>query len=591
MGLEAGSWWYIGRFSWKSGHHRAWADGGALPRWAVGAAVDAPHHRRHRRAGRGADACHRHGAGQSLAGWPPAIFFFCAGGGVFAQVYRYARVSGPVQRQQTKWVVFGFAVAFWGRSYSRARSMSSGLAQPTRRRTGVHLLAGGHVSLSALAHPAVDRRRDPALPAVGHRPHHQPHAGLRRADRRASSGSTCSSSGRLGALFQAREQPRSSRCSPPAWSRPLPAAARRLQRGVNRLMYGERDEPYAVLSRLGQRLEATLAPEAVLPTIVETVAQALKLPYAAIALKRDDGFEVAAAATDAPPASRWSLPLVYQDETVGQLLLCPARPARPSRPPTGACSTTSPARRRRRPRRAPHRRPAALARAAGHAREEERRRLRRDLHDGLGPTLASLTLRLDAARELLATDPARPRRCSPELKAQTQAPSPTSGAWSTICARRPSTTSAWSPAIREQAAKHGTLDPGDAAGRRPTTGWRLGRGAGAAAAAAGRRGGGRLPHRPGGADQRRRATPGRAAAGPRSRSTRPGSALELEVDRRRRGACRRAPRRGGPHLDARARGGAGRDAAPSRRPRRAARACSRGCPLLRRGGASTSGEA
>src|SRR5205814_4519668 len=33
----------------------------------------------------------------------------------------------------------------------------------------------------------------------------------------------------------------------------------RLQRGVNRLVYGERDEPYAVLSRLGQRLEGTLA--------------------------------------------------------------------------------------------------------------------------------------------------------------------------------------------------------------------------------------------------------------------------------------------------------------------------------------------
>jgi hypothetical protein len=46
----------------------------------------------------------------------------------------------------------------------------------------------------------------------------------------------------------------------------------RLQRGVNRLLYGERDDPYAVLSRLGNRLEATLVPEKVLPTIVETIA-------------------------------------------------------------------------------------------------------------------------------------------------------------------------------------------------------------------------------------------------------------------------------------------------------------------------------
>ena len=40
-----------------------------------------------------------------------------------------------------------------------------------------------------------------------------------------------------------------------------------LQRAVNRLMYGERDDPYAVISRLGQRLEATLEPRAMLPTI------------------------------------------------------------------------------------------------------------------------------------------------------------------------------------------------------------------------------------------------------------------------------------------------------------------------------------
>ena len=58
----------------------------------------------------------------------------------------------------------------------------------------------------------------------------------------------------------------------------------RVQRAANRLIYGERDDPYAVLARLGQRLEATATPEATLETVVETIAQALKLPYAAIAL-------------------------------------------------------------------------------------------------------------------------------------------------------------------------------------------------------------------------------------------------------------------------------------------------------------------
>ena len=38
------------------------------------------------------------------------------------------------------------------------------------------------------------------------------------------------------------------------------------------------------------------------------------------------------------------------------------------------------------------------------AREEERRRLRRDLHDGLGPALSSVLLKLGAARRLLPSN-------------------------------------------------------------------------------------------------------------------------------------------------------------------------------------------
>jgi signal transduction histidine kinase len=39
-------------------------------------------------------------------------------------------------------------------------------------------------------------------------------------------------------------------------------------------------------------------------------------------------------------------------------------------------------------------------------REEERRRLRRDLHDGLGPALAGLTLKAETTRNLMISDPA-----------------------------------------------------------------------------------------------------------------------------------------------------------------------------------------
>ena len=42
------------------------------------------------------------------------IFFSAYATGIFAQIYRYRRVSGPVQRQQTKWFVFGITAGFVG---------------------------------------------------------------------------------------------------------------------------------------------------------------------------------------------------------------------------------------------------------------------------------------------------------------------------------------------------------------------------------------------------------------------------------------------------------------------------------------------
>ncbi len=50
----------------------------------------------------------------SLTALTDPLFFFFIGTLVFAQVYRYRRVSSPAQRQQTKWVVFGFSVALAG---------------------------------------------------------------------------------------------------------------------------------------------------------------------------------------------------------------------------------------------------------------------------------------------------------------------------------------------------------------------------------------------------------------------------------------------------------------------------------------------
>ena len=179
----------------------------------------------------------------------------------------------------------------------------------------------------------------------------------------------------------------------------------RLQRGVDRTMYGQRRDPYAALSRLGERLEATLAPGAVLPTVVETVAQAMKSPHAAIVLGGEDGSETVAA-HGRPEGEPIAVPLVHGTERLGQLVVSPPPPEERFSP-------------------ADHRLLRDLARQAGaavhdvgltrdlqrsrerlvSAREEERRRLRRDLHDGLGPTLAGLTFGLEAARRLVDERP------------------------------------------------------------------------------------------------------------------------------------------------------------------------------------------
>jgi len=179
----------------------------------------------------------------------------------------------------------------------------------------------------------------------------------------------------------------------------------RLQRAVNRLLYGERDDPYALLTRLGSRLDATLAPSAILPTIVQTVQDALHLPYVAIARQQGEECEVTAA-VGKPVADTLRLPLAYQGETVGQFLLGPRAQG----------EAFSPTDRRlldglaRQVGIAVHaaQLTADLQRARARlvvAREEERRRLRRDLHDGLGPALATQSLKLEAARDLVLTNP------------------------------------------------------------------------------------------------------------------------------------------------------------------------------------------
>jgi len=194
----------------------------------------------------------------------------------------------------------------------------------------------------------------------------------------------------------------------------------RLQRAVNRLMYGDRDDPYAVLSRLGQSLEATLAPDSVLPAIVETIAQTLKLPYAAISFGNADSQSIATA-YGLPQPDTLALPLRYQHDLIGHLHVAQRSPDEPFTAAEQhllndiARQIGVAAHNVRLTADLQHSRERLVT-----TREEERRRIRRDLHDGLGPTLASHSYRLDAALDLIDQNPDAAKKLIADLKTQTQ---------------------------------------------------------------------------------------------------------------------------------------------------------------------------
>ncbi len=183
----------------------------------------------------------------------------------------------------------------------------------------------------------------------------------------------------------------------------------KLQRGVTRIVYGRWHEPYEILAGLGERLEAAADVDRLLAAALAELTSGLDLRD--VAVTGPGGDLVAGAAPRAEPgagpapepgasATVTSIPLQAYGLVVGSLSYrTPDRPLSTSeqrlvrdlaRQLGGALHARSLR--------------ADLQRARERlvlAREEERRRLRRDLHDGIGPVLAGLTLKAETARALL----------------------------------------------------------------------------------------------------------------------------------------------------------------------------------------------
>ncbi|MEU6711692.1 histidine kinase [Nonomuraea sp. NPDC046802] len=175
------------------------------------------------------------------------------------------------------------------------------------------------------------------------------------------------------------------------------------RRWVNRVLMG-RTEPYEVVSALARRLEESARPEELLLQVAEAVSVAFGSPYVRVELDRADG-RTAVVEHGTLREDVVVLPFAYRGANIGRLALVPRAASWPAARDQRLLADVV-------------RQAAAAVRATAlteelqHSRErlvtgvaEERRRLRRDLHDGLGPTLAAAALKVEAAHNLLARDP------------------------------------------------------------------------------------------------------------------------------------------------------------------------------------------
>jgi two-component system, NarL family, sensor kinase len=186
-------------------------------------------------------------------------------------------------------------------------------------------------------------------------------------------------------------------------------AARMLRVVVDRLLFGDRRDPIDAAWRAGERLsdDPVLA--------LRSLRESLVLPYAALV----DGSGRTVASSGTPQTSLHRHDLSPTDASLGRLEvgLRQGEVALPARD-RAVLAVLAPALVQLMHARALSAELQVSRAAVVEAVEEERRRLRRDLHDGLGPRLTGVAYTADAARNTLGGDPARAGELLAGLRAE-----------------------------------------------------------------------------------------------------------------------------------------------------------------------------
>jgi len=342
----------------------------------------------------------------------PAIFLVLWYGSstlilIYSQVYRFRHKASVAERQQTKWVVYGASigiVGFIGMSALFNPNFNDGTV-----RTYVYLNALLNASLTAIPITlmfAVLRQRlwniDPLV------------------NRTLVYGSlsVCIiliytvSVMYLGRLFQTHDQYVISFLATAVVAVAFAPLKAWLQLQMNRLLKGRHDDPYAVLLELGNQLIQPQAPDAMLNAVVKTVKDALRLPYTAI-YAGIGGQDTLVASAGNPVHEQHVMPILHRGVELGTLQIA-------SRSAGEVFSAED------------KKFLDVLLRQAGPivenwhmtqgmrllaqdlqdsreklvlAREEERRQIRKNLHDDLAPKLAALALNTATAQIYVEKQP------------------------------------------------------------------------------------------------------------------------------------------------------------------------------------------
>jgi len=329
------------------------------------------------------------------------VFMVPVATGIYAQIQRWRRARSEEERQQVRWMLTGMLImVIAGTVISLGRGRSFGV--PVRQTVIVEVIAlcisiGFPICLSI----AVTRHRLWELNSFISQ------ALVWGVMTAITISIFVLVVGGVGNLILSPSNPLLSAAATALVAILFQPARQRVQRFIDRYLFGLRDDPVTVISQITERNQSGQTPDRILIEIVTTVGQSLKLPYVCVELL--DGNIIEQIVVFGEPVSEITrLDLFHQQQPIGYLVVGARKPGEVFNAADlrllemiswqvaalGHILHLNSDLQRSRER---------LVQVA----ERERQRLQRDLHDGLGTELTAQMLKIGTARAQVYRQPER----------------------------------------------------------------------------------------------------------------------------------------------------------------------------------------